>query len=132
MDPLENLSDEVKEKIETLKEKGNPVFMTEISGTKYVYQGLLGEDWITIRAATSKLARQMAEGSDKLSEGELEVLSTRIEEVESNVILEYAIIDPPFSTEAGLKMPAARTRRLRELVFAASGDNEEVSEPVKL
>lgn len=132
MDPLQDFSDEVKAKISELKEKGNPVFTTTISGTKYVYQGLLTEDWMAIRSLTMKKARKMSEGSEKLSQEELDVLAAEIEELEGNVILEYAIVEPAFSAEAAAKLPAARTRRLRELVFAASGDNEEVSEPVQL
>ena len=129
------LNEQTKLDIAKYKEKGNPVFATKLGGTDYVYLGLLREDLNKIRADAVQEAEALI---NKLSDEEKadpkvqkEVMS-KIEDMEETFILSFALISPKITRDTISKITVGTSKKLIDLVYKASGEAEEPSEPVKL
>lgn len=129
--PLDLLPEDVREKIAKAKSLGNPVRMTKIGGEDYVYIGLMRSDVTKIRLAGQEAGKAIRKKYPQAQEDE-DVAAralAELENIEEDIFLEYSILHPKLDLE---KLSPGRAASLRDLVNQASGQGEEVSEPVAL
>lgn len=131
---LENLPQEVKARIDELKAAGNKVFSATIGDQVFVYFGLFRRDWTKMRAGVITAAQKFAQDNKEVLEKEQDaaLAMARLDDLEEESLVRFAVLFPVLNDTDLKNMPVSRVRRLRDLIMAASGDNETVSEPVQL
>lgn len=131
--PLAELDPDVQARIVELKDKGNPVNMVTIAGEKYVYYGLLREDIEKMQEEALEIGTKMAEGVDENTPDDVKAkLLAKLESIEETYIIVFAVISPKLTLEGLRKFPNGRIDRLRTLILSASGNDEEMTAPIKL
>lgn len=128
------LSENVKMAVEAAKAAGNPVLSVKLGDVTYLYKGLLRGDLEEIRKQSQEVAIAYTKEHESMLKDDHQVrrLASNIDDLEDDVFVSYAIIDPVIALADIKKMPMVRAKTLKELILRASGDGELVAEPVRL
>ena len=131
--PLDALPMDVRERVEELKHKGNPVQMSKVGDQDYIYFGMLREDFVEMKLMAMKYSEKLLTGITEESPQEEQMAAmAKMEDLEEMALVSFAVLSPSLDIDDLYKFPAGRVRKLRDLILMASGEGEEVTEPVSL